>query len=202
MNPPTLPEKVQAFNALPRPKTRLSGLPNHWIIAIRHISLPPPGDLVFATHPEIWFGITDRGPCQITHLATAAEKAQAMLRRLLSIFLEMGQQALTAGIEDEAHSMAPWTWSCEDPELATALESVLRSNGVRAELCTVGTATSEEVDMVKKRWSNICSGMLKEPGVDIKTGTEAEKMGIAVAEPSDGQDEFTMICDRCGAPAA
>jgi hypothetical protein len=60
MNPPTLQEKVQAFNALPRPKTRLSGLPNHWVIAVRHVAIEPSGDLVIAVHPLSHYIITSK----------------------------------------------------------------------------------------------------------------------------------------------
>ncbi len=45
---------ITNFNALPRPARAPSGLmPNHWNISIRHVTLSPPGDLVFLVQPVL-----------------------------------------------------------------------------------------------------------------------------------------------------
>jgi hypothetical protein len=88
-----------------------------------------------------------------------------VLPHLLKAFLWMGQ----ASVEPGTPSKAPWAWSCDDHELGAALEPVLRSNGVRAGVCTVGNATVEDVAIMNESWSYFLDSLMKKVGVGAET---------------------------------
>lgn len=143
---------IHEFSSLPRPRTTPSGLPNHWVFNVRHVPLNPPGDLVVAVHPRSYFQL-QAGPAQILALPTSAERAEALIPHLL--------QAFITGGDPNAASWAPWSWSTDDQELASALEVKLRVHGVASELCTVPVCSAAEKEVVDDAWSSLVGTLMK-----------------------------------------
>lgn len=142
-------EILNSFNRLPRPRTTPSGLPNHWVFAVRHLSLQPPGDVVLVIHPS---DLTLRmGIGQILSASNASEKARALFPLLLNAFV-MGDQRPGSSQPVDQPLYAPWTWATEDPELAKALENCLSQHGFVNELCRVGIFSRVEKDILDLVW--------------------------------------------------
>ena len=87
---------VANFNTLPRKGLAPSGLvPYHWNISIRHVSLPPPGDLVFFVQPDSEYVHTE-GPIQTVESQPRGHKLnlkslvtlQTITRLMMKAFVE------------------------------------------------------------------------------------------------------------------
>jgi hypothetical protein len=161
-----LPSLVQEFNALPRTHTTLFPLLNRWIFSLRHIPLPTPGYIVYIINPEMSYMFMSKQLVQIPSDATAADKAQAMLPQLLGAFLHMGEGYVPR--TERLSPTAPWTWCCDDPDLAVALGVELESKGVREELCSVAVASAQEAGQSNDNWGKVFEDLVKKFGGDTK----------------------------------
>ncbi|GKT46271.1 uncharacterized protein ColSpa_06452 [Colletotrichum spaethianum] len=141
---------ARSFNALPRPNTTPTGLPNRWVFGIRHVPLNPPGDLVVAVHPPSRY-IVQGGPGQILSLPSASAKAKALVPLLLDAFIH-GHKSPGGAQTDDPQPFAPWAWSVDDPELAAAIEDELRLLGVNDALHSVEGCSVEEKKILDETW--------------------------------------------------
>ena len=118
---------VAAFNALPRNKTTPSGIiPNHWHITVRHIPITPTYDVLFLVNPAGRFTAVEGPlPDELKDQGTAL-KATTVALLLLKAFVG------ALGGRVKGREVRPWTWCCNDAELAGALGEVLRGMGVTA----------------------------------------------------------------------
>ena len=191
----SLSRAVQAFNELPRPQVTPTGLPSHWMFGIRHVPLPPEGDLVYVVHPRSYYSLTSKKPAQIVSLNDSTEKAKAVLPGLLSAFLEMGHAPPGS---QGAPVIAPWTWLCVDADMAPALQTVLHEAGVREDLCKVGVASASEKDIWSEQWSGFVGSLMKTLGLDAATKKEVAKRveRNVLAFSSDANNVCAHCC--CG----
>ncbi|KAJ0342079.1 hypothetical protein COL922a_001468 [Colletotrichum nupharicola] len=178
---------VRSFNALHRPRTTPTGLPNHWVFTVNHVPLQPPGDVVFAVHPQSRF-VLQSGPGQIKSLSTAAEKAEAAIPLLLSTFIK-GSESPGGRQPDDPMPFAPWTWSIDEPQLSAAVEAGLKKHGVTQELCKLGTSTAEEQEILKDSWLRVVDRMMQFLGGSMPAQS--------VVSPGDRSK-----CHGCGADSA
>jgi len=144
MDPTTL---VSTFNALPRNKVSPSGsVPNHWHISLRQVPLDPPGHLLFIISPASRY-VHVEGPLPPDYSTASTEvKATAVSMLLLKAF----NDGLGAGGEGGSIGR-PWSWACEDAELAGAVGEMLRGMGVVAPK-GVGVAEKEENVIADGEW--------------------------------------------------
>ena len=155
---------VAAFNALPRKQLAPSrSVDNHWHFSIRHVPIPPAGDLLFFINPEARYVHTE-GPAQLLPLSTAAERAALIVPMLLRAFTT----GMARGLSPAPRFGAPWTWSTNDAELAAAVEARLREVGVREELHTVQTGNDDDDRISDEEWPNLLGRL---PGAPEPTHT-------------------------------
>jgi splicing suppressor protein 51 len=151
---------VASFNALPRKQLAPSGsVRNHWHFSIRHVPIPPAGDLLFIINPEARYVHTE-GPAQLLPLATAAERAALVVPMLLKAFLS----GMAEGLSPAPSVSAPWTWATNDTELAMAVEARLKELGVREELRSVQVGKDDEDRISDEEWPNLLGRLPGAPG--------------------------------------
>ena len=157
---------VADFNALSRKELSPSGsVRNHWHFSIRHVPIPPAGDLLFIINPEARYVHTE-GPARLLPLSTAAERAALVVPMLLKAFTS----DMAAGLSPAPQLGAPWTWSTNDAQLATAVEARLRELGVREELQKVQIGNEDEDHISDEEWPNLLGRL---PGAPRPTGAAA-----------------------------
>jgi hypothetical protein len=151
---------VVSFNALPREQLTPSGLArNHWHFSIRHVPLPPAGDLLYIINPESRF-IHVEAPAQLLSLATATERAALVVPMLLNAFLSN----MAVGPSPVRPIGAPWSWATSDRELATAVEARLKELGVRKELQSVQVGKDDEDRISDEEWPNLLGRLSRASG--------------------------------------
>lgn len=185
---------VRSFNGLRRPKTTPTGLPNHWVFGVRETPFTPPGDMVLAVNPQSRFLLTG-GPRQILSKSTISEKAEAVIRLLLDIFIK--------GVDPESRysnvppPFAPWTWVAEDPELGAAIEEGLKQHGVKKELCRVGTCSAEEKLILEESHASLLEKMCESMGItleDVPLGDASKCHGCG-----KNSEDFSTPLKKCAA---
>ncbi|RDL39875.1 uncharacterized protein BP5553_04215 [Venustampulla echinocandica] len=179
---------VQAFNNLPRPQTTPSGLSSYWYLAVRHVPLNPPSDLVHLVHPESTFMHT-AGPKDILSLPTPGAQADIVVPLLLESFVK-GLDRGPNGEVSEVPPFAPWTWGTKDAGLARAIEAKLKALGVREDLCSMGIGSKRDNDASDETWSVFLS-KLKE-----LTGQGAADT-MACSSCKKGASTFSTPLLRC-----
>jgi hypothetical protein len=172
---------VQEFNRLPRtPKIPSGFADNHWQFALQHVPLDPPGDLLHLVNPETRFNHSE-GPVEIPHSASVAAQANIVLRLLLKAFIRP--------IGEKSHDRwmlpyAPWTWGTADKALAKALETRMRSVGVREELCKIDVGHQDTIKLEKEEWVLVLGKMFEMVGpsalciVCLKGSTKTQKLQL------------------------
>lgn len=142
---------------------------------------------------------------QVTSLSSPIEQAKAIVPLLLEIFIKghPGQEL----IDGELRRWAPWTWSTKDEALATAMQTILRSYGVREALCHVGACTKTERESLEKAFFRtqevLMDGMAKTaPTEEARAHFRAMKQ-IATMEvnasngrPKPGDDAHCYHCKK------
>ena len=169
-------EKVRSFNKLPRPRQTPTGLANHWVFGVCHVDLDPPGDLILAVHPQSTY-LNQGGPAQIFSLATAADKAEALIPCLLDAFMSQHP--------GNPPPFAPWTWSTLDPDIAQAVQDGLRNHGVKYELCQVGVCSAEEREILESARASLFE--------NLESMLMPPRTRSATVEPGDATK-----CHGCG----
>lgn len=148
---------ISNFNALIRNARVPSGLvPNHWNISIRHVSLSPPGDLVFFLQPDSQYVHTE-GPIQTIEGQPRGHKLnpkslvtlQTIARLIMKAFVEG-----TGGPRDVTAS-APWSWATNDPDFARRIIRVMTDMGVRKDLMTMNVADTDELAKCDEAWDGM-----------------------------------------------
>lgn len=142
---------VSTFNALPRDRLMPSGsIPNHWHISIRAVPLDPPGHLLFLILPAARY-VHVEGPLP-PDFATASLSIKATA---VAMLLSKGfNDGLGVTEEDKRAGMVmgrPWSWVCDDAEMAGAVGEALRGMGVQAPE-GVGIAGPEENAIADEGW--------------------------------------------------
>lgn len=195
-------EILNSFNRLPRPRTTPSGLPNHWVFAVRHVSLQPPGDVVLVIHPSD--STLRMGIGQVLSASNASEKARALLPLLLNAFV-MGDQGPGSPPPVDQPLSAPWTWATEDSELAKALENCLSQHGFVNELCRVGIVSRVDKDILDLTWFPTYrmltalfdqGGQSPRPQLPVASGDSTRCHGCGMS--SESFSEPLKKCSACG----
>ena len=142
---------VPTFNALPRNRNAPSGMvPNHYHFSIRQVPLTPPGRVVFIILPAARY-VHVEGPLPPDdNSASSSVKATTIAILLLKAFnggLSAGEEIKAAGLQVGR----PWSWVCNDAEMAGAVGEVLRGMGVTAPE-GVGVAKEEENSIADEEW--------------------------------------------------
>ncbi|KAI4174861.1 MAG: hypothetical protein LQ348_006288 [Seirophora lacunosa] len=159
---------ISNFNALPRPARTPSGLvPNHWNISIRHVPIPPPGDLVFLVQPDSEY-MHSEGPIQTVEGQPQGHvlnpKSLVTLQTIAKLIMKAFVEGLGAG---EAHPpSAPWSWKTDDPNFARRIIKVMTDMGVREDLLSMTVADADELatcDRVWHRFTETMNRMIDEP---------------------------------------
>jgi MYND finger len=175
-----LQELVRAFNRLPRSPKTPSGLDSHWHIAIRHVPLSPPGDLLHLVHPGSQYTHVD-GPAQILSVVSAESRADIVLPMLLRSFVNnMGE------IDPHVTPRRPGSWGTRDKELAMALEEKLKAVGVCAELCMIKVGDEKDMAIEEEVWARVFDK------VKLMVGPKCNQC----RNPPSG-DEKIQVCSRC-----
>ena len=160
---------VSTFNSLPRKKLTPSGtIPNHWHISLRHVPLNPTGQLLFIINPGARY-VQTAGPLpQTAEDVSLAVRATALAMLLIKAF----NDGLGAPQQGGSTMGRPWTWVCNDAELAGAMGETLRGMGVQAPE-GMGIAEETENTIADEEWNRFF-GMLQGslPGTSsAKTGS-------------------------------
>ena len=207
---------VAAFNRLDRPKRILLGIArNHWYFKIRHVPFHPAGDRVQITNIDSrWYVITERK--KIISLPTLAARVDVIVRLILEIFVE-GVHNHRAGQSNASlpsyatPAYAPFSWGTSSPELSSAIETKLRSLGVREDLCTVLAGTKEQDEIADETWGIFMTSMVKmgmqlplraAPGRVICCGCKKDSSWISTAFiqcPKCNADSYcSRVCQIAG----
>ncbi|KAK1992388.1 hypothetical protein LX36DRAFT_588524 [Colletotrichum falcatum] len=147
-------QTVRSFNALSRPRTTPTGLPNHWVFGVRHVPIRPEGDLVVVVHPLSSY-LLSSGPAQILSLTSASDKAKALVPLLLDAFLK-GNGSSGALSQTSEPFFAPWSWEVDDPDLVSAIASELKKHGVKNALCSIGACSAQDRAILDKSKCHGC----------------------------------------------
>lgn len=173
---------AQAFNQMPHVERTPSGLPNHWHFSVRHVPLNPPGDLLQIIHPQSRF-MHCAGPEDILSLDVTAQ-ANVVVHLLLDSFVTGVDRGPNGEILNDKPKFVPSRWSTNSDDLARAVEVKLKALGIRQELCTVHSATTEENAVAAAVWSDFLKNL---------TG-KAAVCGGCKQPPSS----FSKPMQRCG----
>lgn len=150
---------VATFNTLPRRPLAPSGnVANHWHISVRHVGLEPPGDLLLIVNPAARY-VHVEGPLP-SSAANAPVSVKAATWALL--LLKAFNNALGNDGMEEA-KLRPWTWACNDAEMAGALGEMLRTMGVTA---PEGVSVAEEGDntIADEEWAKFIGRLQEKMG--------------------------------------
>lgn len=152
MSAAEIAELVREFNALPRRPLVPSGhCPNKWVFGLHLVPLPPPGSLLSFVNPGSRY-VHCEGPLPIDYRPLKPKELYERAHQIAVLLLKAFVSGMGApGVP----RMAPWEWSCEDPTLGAAVGNVLRSLGVRGELCVVGGATMEEKQVAAETFQGL-----------------------------------------------
>ncbi|KAG8526668.1 uncharacterized protein KY384_008097 [Bacidia gigantensis] len=153
---------IKTFNALNRPQTLPTGLPNHWNISIRHVPLSPPGDLVFFVQPDSHFVHTE-GPIQTVEGQAPGHKLnpkslvtlQTIARMIMKAFVEGMGVGMSVGVGVGGGGIGiglPLSWKTNEPNFARRIGKVMEDMGVRADLVGMEVAGEEEGKCVDGDW--------------------------------------------------
>ncbi|TAQ86742.1 hypothetical protein B7494_g4946 [Chlorociboria aeruginascens] len=178
-----LQDLVKTFNRLPRTPRTPSGLVNnHWQFAVRHVPLHPPSDLLHIVNPGSFYTHCEESAQILTCLSTAAQ-ANIVLPLLLKAFINA-----TGNLHDpNVNAFAPWSWGTHDVELAKALEELLKSSGVRKELCTIRVGDEKSIQAEEELWPKLLSQMRK------MVGPKCHKCKNGPADGTQG----LLLCGGC-----
>ena len=152
---------ISNFNALPRPARAPSGrVPNHWNISIRHVTLSPPGDLVFLVQPDSHY-VHSEGPIQIAEGQTPGHvlnpksllTLQTIARLIMKAFVE------GTGTGSAIAASAPWSWATNEPNFARRIIKVMTDMGVRADLMNMVVADADELAICDEEWNDLSDSM-------------------------------------------
>ncbi|KAK2014790.1 hypothetical protein LZ32DRAFT_690259 [Colletotrichum eremochloae] len=184
---------VRSFNALSRPRSTPTGLPNHWVFGVRHVPINPEGDLVVAVHPLIRYALT-AGPAQILSLSSASEKAKALVPLLLDAFLD-GNRSNVAHPRVGGPFHAPWSWNVDDPELTAAIMGELKRLGIKNALCSIEGCSAGEKEILDETWLAFLKDL-----TDVMQNAPKQHMGPQAAIPSSSAVELgdRSKCHGCG----
>lgn len=140
---------VTTFNALPSNKLAPSGsVPNHWHFSIRHVPLNPPGYLLYIIQPDSHY-VHVEGPMPATASSASTEVKATIYATLL---LKAFNSGLGGAPEQGAATLGrPWSWACNDAEVAGAVGETLRGWGVSAPE-GVGVAEEAENKIADDEW--------------------------------------------------
>jgi hypothetical protein len=176
-----LQELVRTFNKLPRsPKTPSGLVDDHWHIAIRHVPLKPPGDLLHLVNPGSQYTHFE-GPAQILSVEPATSRADVVLPMLLRSFVNsMGES------DPRVTPRGPWSWGTGDEELAKALEEKLKAAGVRDELCMIKVGDAKDMVIEEEVWVSVFDKM------KLREGPKCSQC----KNPPSGDGKL-QVCSRC-----
>ena len=156
---------IPAFNNLPRSKFAPSGsVPNHWHVSLRSVPLEPPGHLLFIINPTSRYVYVE-GPLPPEYSNASSEVQATTVAMLL---LKAFNGGLGAAQEVGNGMGRPWSWVCQDAEMAGAVGETLRGMGVVAPE-GMGVAASEENKVADEEWD----GFLGRLGESIGSCPEA-----------------------------
>ena len=148
---------ISNFNTLPRKARAPSGLvPNHWNISIRHVSLSPPGDLVFFVQPDSEY-VHSEGPIQIAEGQprghTLNPKSLATLQTIAKLIMKAFLEGMGAG--SDTMLSVPWSWATNEPNFARRIVKVMTDMGVREDLMSMSVADAGELAKCDEAWDNL-----------------------------------------------
>ncbi|MCJ1353173.1 MAG: hypothetical protein MMC33_003158 [Icmadophila ericetorum] len=154
---------ISNFNGLPRTSCAPSGMvPNHWNISIRHVSLHPPGDLVFMVNPEAHY-IHTEGPIQTVEGQLPGHKLNPKSLVTLQVIARLIMKAFVEGCgAGTAMARRPWSWSTNDADFARRITKVMKDMGVQEEaLLSMSVADAKENESVDEDWENLQLEMMQ-----------------------------------------
>ena len=149
---------VTTFNALPRSRTLQStSHPNVWHISHRHIPLQPPSSVLFILHPLSGYHHV-AGP-----IPPSADSASSEVKATVWAMVLLKAFNTGLGVEQPEAIGRPWSWACNDAEMAGALGETLRGMGVKVPE-EVGLPSVEESAEADKQWEAFLGDFLRMMG--------------------------------------
>lgn len=148
---------ISNFNALPRHARFPSAVvPNHWNISIRHVTLYPPGDLVFLVQPDSQL-VHSEGPIQIVEGQAPGHLLNPKSLVTLQTIARLIMKAFVGGMggANFVAASAPWSWSTNEPNFARRIMKVMTDMGVREDLLNMGVADTDELASCDKAWDGL-----------------------------------------------
>lgn len=153
---------LRNFNALPRLPLAPSGLvPHTWNITIRHIPLPPAGDLVFFVQPESHFVHTE-GPIQIAEGQLPGHTLNPKSKATLQTIAGLMMKAFVGGMDPSQPDgcRRPWKWTTSDQDFSRRITKVMRDMGVQEEaLLRMEVLGPEEMRSIEEDWVSFTRGL-------------------------------------------
>ncbi|KAL9028990.1 MAG: hypothetical protein Q9196_002719 [Gyalolechia fulgens] len=153
---------IANFNALPRPaRSPSERVPNHWNISIRHVSILPPGDLVFIVQPDSEY-VHIEGPIQTAEGQSPGHilnpKSLVTLQTIARLIMKsfVGSMGEPNGV---IPASAPYTWSTNEPNFARRIIKVMEDMGVREDLMTMDVANADELAICDRAWAGLKESM-------------------------------------------
>ena len=149
---------TSSFNALPRPVQTPSGLvPNHWNISIRHVTLFPPGDLVFLVQPDSRY-VHSEGPIQIVEGQVPGHKLNPKSLVTLQTIARLIMKAFVEAMGGVSASV-PWSWATNDSNFARRIMKVMTDMGIRNDLLNMVVADRDELAICDEAWNDLNQGL-------------------------------------------
>ncbi|KAL8756937.1 MAG: hypothetical protein Q9199_002580 [Rusavskia elegans] len=148
---------ISNLNTLPRPaRMPLGRVPTHWNISIRHVALPPPGDLVFFVQPNSHH-VHSEGPIQTVEGQPPGHvlnpKSLMTLQTIARLIMKAFVEGIGAG--SGIATSAPWTWTTNKPNFARRFIKVMIDMGVRQDLMSMVVADAEELAICDEQWNEL-----------------------------------------------
>ncbi|KAF1966304.1 hypothetical protein BU23DRAFT_560319 [Bimuria novae-zelandiae CBS 107.79] len=108
----------------------------------------------------------------------------------------MGINSNTGRRDSGAAAFAPWTWSTDDADLATALEALFR------ELCCVPVCSEKEKEMIGEMWSELVGDVMKMFGRDARSIRSQSSLQLGDGSKchnfrKENYDSSLKTCDEC-----
>lgn len=155
---------VRQFNALRRTPSAPSGYcANKWLFGLHLVPLPPPGNLLFLVNPGSRY-VHCEGPLPADQQPLNPTQLNERAHEVAVLLLKAFVSGLGAPEVPARSRLGPWELACEDPRLGAAVSRVLRSLGVRSEVCGILDATEEEKRIAQEEFQSFMMTLVQTAG--------------------------------------
>lgn len=141
-------------------------------------------------------------PVEIFSLPSIDAQADAIVPALLGLYVRGVDYVNTPSLQGRiprTPPFAPFSWGTKNSELARAIEAKLRTLGVREELCTVQSGTTEEGKGADEAFGKVMTELMRGMGSVLPTqASPGRAICGGCKKDSSWFSGGLLKCSRCG----